>query len=283
MAKPNLSQSVYFWLDLVPFLAVPLLCFGIVIILQVARLCASSGSEKAAGVILGFLKVISKMAIVVFGPPEGIFRYDPAPKEKVDQHIGSREVYIKGKKVHIALVIMMGAYVLTFGLFAIMVFWDIFLLSESHDCDDTTIDCFVESVAINVSSGPIRDCSLYEKTAGNSTSSIRITCYTFTYAFGAALGAIGGLLTMIRIVMKVISAAIMWTYENASDECKCCSCSLCCVITTHCGLILLIPFILPITFIIIAFASLSIANIIQIILFILTLAIGMSFPWCIYA
>lgn len=34
---------------------------------------------------------------------------------------------------------LLGGYVLTFGLFAAKGLRDIFLLSESHDCDDTTI------------------------------------------------------------------------------------------------------------------------------------------------
>ena len=283
MSKPNLPEALYVALDLAPSYVIPLLCVGIFIFLQLIRMCISFGSKKAATVNLGILKLFSKMAVVIFGPPEGIFRYEAAPKEELDEHLGTQVVYIRRKKVSAPWVIMLGCYVLAFGLFAVMVFWDIFLLSESHDCDDTTIDCFADTDVINATSGPIDDCSQYE-TTGDINGTTTITCYTFTYAFGAALGAIGGLLIMIRTVMKVISAIFMWAYANSSDECKCCRCSFFCVLIFHFILILLIPFVLPVTFIalVVGFSSLSIPNIIQVFLFIITLFFGISFPWCFF-
>ena len=246
-------------------------------------MCVNLGSEKAAGVSVRIGKVFSKMTLVIFGPPEGIFRYEPAPKEEIDEHLGTQSVYIRKKKVDNRLVIMLGGYVLAFGLFAVMVFWDIFLLSESHDCDDTTIDCFAYTDVVNATSGPINDCGEFENMQNNNGTTT-ITCYTFKYAFGAALGAIGGLLTMIRTVMKIISATFLWAYSNAGDKCKCCSCSVLCVLMFHIFLVILIPFVLPISFvaIVIGFSSLSVSNIIQIILFIFTLFIGISFPWCFF-
>ena len=97
---------------------------------------------------IGVLKIILKMALIVFGPPESVFRYEAAPKEE-------QVVYIRRKRVGNLLVIMLGSYILTFGLFTLMVFWDISLLSESHDC---AIDCFSQTDIANATSGPIKYC-----------------------------------------------------------------------------------------------------------------------------
>ena len=285
MTKHNWSQHVYTSLDLVPIVLISVFSIVLYTVMQCIRMGMKLGSKKAANVNHGVLKIISKMALVVFGPPENIFRYEAAPKEELDEQTGTQVVYIRRKRVSNGFVVMLGGYVLTFGLFAVMVFWDIFLLSESHDCDDTTIDCFSQTDIANASSGLIKDCAELEMQTNGTTL---ITCYTFTFAFGAALGAIGGLLTMIRIVMKIISSTFLWAYSNAGDNCKCCSCSIYCVLIFHIILVTLIPFVaaIIITLIVVGSSSLnynlSIANIIQVVLFMLTLLIGISFPWCLF-
>ena len=67
-------------------------------------------------------------------------------------------------------------------MFSVMVFWDIFLLGESSDCDDTTIDCFAQVAGNDSSFSPVDDCELYEDYGSNET----ISCYTFVFSFGQA-------------------------------------------------------------------------------------------------
>jgi hypothetical protein len=282
MTKPNLSKIVYVLLEIAPLILIILFCIVFFIIMKYIQECVNLCSKKAATATVVITKIFSKMALVVFGPPEGIFRYEAAPTEELDEHLGTQVVYIRKKRVDNRWVVMLGVHVLTFGVFAMMVFWDIFLLSESHVCDDTTIDCFAETDVVNATSGPINDCAKFETTLTNNGTTT-ITCYTFTYAFGPALGAVGGLFTMIRIIMKIISAMFLWAYSNAGDKCKRCSCSFRCVFIFHGILIIFVlPIITAFVAIAVGFSTLSIPNHIQVLLFMLTLSIGIGFPWCLF-
>jgi hypothetical protein len=142
-----------------------------------------------------FLLGMIKLTMIVFGPPLGVVRYERHTKEEVD-HLKIPVVYINKQPVPKYIVCMLGLYVISFIIFAITVFWDIFLFVQSSDCDDTTIDCFALTPANDTKFEPVFDCSLYEDYGSNVT----ISCYSFAYSFGPALGAIGGLFTMIKLL-----------------------------------------------------------------------------------
>ena len=276
MAKPNLSLDRYVILDLFPLIAFMIFICILLMSYIVGLLCCVTCNHIDTAVSSAKLlfKSFTKLAMVVFGPPAGVLNYRAHEEEEVD-HMDNTVVYIHKRNVPQKIVTMLGSYVVTFIMFSVMVFWDIFLLKESSDCDDTTIDCFAQVADNDSSSLPVEDCTIYEGYGSNVT----ISCYEFVYSFGPALAAIGGLFTMIKIVMKVISAVFLGLYGYAIRNNKLCLFKF--MILFQVLLVFLIPIALPIALIIfvVGLPSLSIANIVQIVLLMLTLAIGFSVPW----
>ena len=271
MAKPNLSLSVYTALELLPIILffAPLMVFGLSYMFGLMCCVLLNKRDSALAAVKKYGKGMTKLTMVVFGPPMGIVQYERHREEEVD-HLDITVVYIHKRKVPRRVVFMLGAYTIGFIAFAISVFWDIFLLVQSSDCDDTTIDCF----AINdTNSEPIHDCNIYEGYGSNVT----ISCYSFVYSFGPALGAIGGLFTMIKVIMKVISAIFLGLYGYAHDNKK----LIWFFNLFQAFVVLFVPIGIPIgmVVIVIGFPSLSVANIAQIILAMFTLCIGFSIPW----
>ena len=270
MKKPNLPLEVYVLLDIAPIFVIFILCFGI----SYSQLCFHlymkfKNSRRTNHLSMAMNRFFSWMTSIAFGPPEGVFRYEPEQQEEWDEHLGTKTIYLGRKKVNSILVVMLGSYVFVYFLFAIMVSWDIFLLSESYECNNKTIDCFEEN------GDPITDCNKRNVTTQDQD---RITCYTFSFSFGAALGAFGGLLSMIRIMMKVISAVFLWAYTKYSgDKCKR-------VFLVHLLLIFSIPIVISITvFVYVVLFSTSFLDILSIVLFYFSLLIAVCFPWCLFA
>ena len=279
MAKPNLSLSDYLLLDLVPVFFVFLVIIIFFLILAgmiVCLFCNHPNTAKSLGKLI--VSSLIKLTMAVFGPHGGgnVLNHEKnqTKKDKKDEYDAKNLpiFYINNEKVHWIYRLMFGAYVIGFILFSATVFWDVFLLEESNNCDDTTIDCFAQVADNDSSFSPVKDCSVYEDYGSNVT----FICYTFVYSFGPALAAMGGLLTMIKIVMKIISVVFLSLYGYACSKKK-----LCLLILFQIFLVLLISIALPIVLIILVvdLPSLSAVNITQIALVMLTLFMGFSIPW----
>ena len=279
MAKPNLSLTVYELLDLLPIIVLFPLVFISFVAYYIGVMCCISRGLITTGVsaFQKFLQGMTKLTMIVFGPPLGVVRYDRHKEEKVD-HMKIPVVYIHKRPVPKFIVCMLGSYVISFIMFAITVFWDIFLLVQSSECDDTTIDCFAQTPNDTTKFEPVSDCSLYE----NYGSNVTITCYSFAYSFGPALGTIGGLFTMIKIVMKGISAVFLGLYGYAIDNDKACCFYFMNIFQIFA--VILVPIGMPIGIIVITVGlpSLSYANLAQVLLAMFTMFIGFSIPWAVF-
>ena len=269
MVKPNYPESAYILLEELPTLIVTPLLAVVVVILYICYR-ALSCSEKVRTCCELMLKGIIKLAKVFFGTPTGLFHKREATEEE-------DAVYIGNKEVPYGILIRLGVYVISFSLFALIVFWDIFLIKQSNSCDDTTIDCFVNTTA---EGELITNCSQYAE-----LTNITITCYKFVFDYGSALSAVGGLLTMIKITMKIIAAAFLALYGSIGQRCG--HKVRLCPLIFHMILVLLIPIAIPIaTIILISTSSLfhfSLAIIFRVILFLFTILIGCTIPWYNYA
>lgn len=168
MAKMNLSYTVYQLLEFVPMLLILVVICLIMLIIQCIQHWSVLGSTRAdkirAWIYNGSIK-IGKMA---FGPPMGVFG-----KQEDD----TNEVFIKNKPVPHYILFILGLFMLFFGLLAILVFWDVFLLRESNSCDNN-IDCFAmienNGSEENSTSSPvtISDCREYEM-----VDNVDISCF----------------------------------------------------------------------------------------------------------
>ena len=278
MAKPNLPLIAYELLDLIPIICVFIVLFILFLAFMIGIRCCISHNklELAVSAFKKFIKGLTKLTMIVFGPPLGVVGYEAEKDEKVD-HLELPVVFIHKQEVPKHIVCMLGGYVIFFITFSITVFWDIFLLAQSSDCDDTTIDCFASN---GTGSGvkPVMDCGLYESYGSNVT----IICYSFAYSFGPALGAIGGLFTMIKIVMKGISSVFLNLYGYAIYNKKRLlyrSIRLFQICFT-----VVVAIVIPITIIVINYISdsLSFANIVQVLLAMFTMILGFSIPWAVF-
>lgn len=274
MAKPNYSQLTYEIFNLLPTLILFSCVFTVLISCLIGIVCCLRFNKKETAIdtYTKLVQFFTKLTMVIFGPNNSVFHYRPNVDEGDDLEIPV--LYIHRKEVPTYLVMMMGSYVISFIMFSVGVFWDIFLLKDSSECDDTTIDCFAQ-VAGNDTSSPIYDCETYEKLGSNVT----ISCYSFVYSFGPALAASGGLFTMIKIVMGTIAGTFLALYGYALRKKK--KRLLRFTFFLQLFLLLLIPFGFPIVLIVfvVGLPSLSYANIAQVVILIFTLAIGFSIPW----
>ena len=145
------------------------------------------------------------LGVLGFGAPSGMHSSRQEPTESDDS------VYINQKKVPRKVLIILGMYVMIFIFTAFIVFWELFLLTASiGSCDDTVKDCFARNNTLsneNSASIPITDCDNFID-ATNTT----ITCYQFDFQLGIAFGAVGGMLTMIRLLMNIVSKAALKCY-----------------------------------------------------------------------
>ena len=274
MAKPNLSFEVYGVLEYLPIL---IACFAIMILvcfLQCLQYCATVGSEGATNIISFIYEKLCKLSKVVFGPPAGLF-----DKQKGSS---SKDVYINGKPVPNCVLFILGGFMINFGFMAAFLFWDIFLIQGSSACDDD-IDCFISSIStVNGSevytNDPISDCSEF-----TDNKNITIKCYRFVYQFGTGLAAVGGLITAVKILMKLISAIFIYIYSQSGRKICCCRLSVIFLIITH-ALFVPILFVGSWTAIqvLVGFLNLSISTWIQIIFYTITVVTAFSIPWCIF-
>lgn len=228
MTKPNHPIALYLSLEYVPLGVLALIISVLLPVLHCTVLKCKC-----------CIKVISSLAKVALGPPVGIFSYKGQDKE-------SEDVYINDKKVPDSVLVVLGYYVMASIGFIVMVFWAIFLVQESYVCDDESIDCFV-STRGSPKLEPITDCSDYK-----DNKNVVITCYTFVYRFGAAFAAAGGMITLLKVMTKIVSAIFLkiyardcnclctkctvakkCCYNRAEKECFCCCSHLQCIAITH--------------------------------------------------
>ena len=280
--KPNISETTYELLELLPTIALFSLGVSILTVYLIAIICCLS-LKKFDTVISSYKtlsKLLTKLMMMVFGPGgRSVLHYKRHEDTEIDA-LQIPVIYIHKRRVPTGFVVMFELYVASFILFSVTVFWDIFLLTESNDCDDTTIDCFAQ-VAGNDTILPIYDCKIYE----NHDANVTISCFTFTYSLGRALAAIGGLLNMIDIIMKGIAGTFLCLYGYAVKSRK--KCILYLIISLQILMAVVVPFAILVGITVYVKSttyslSLSYTSIAQLVLGILTLVFGFSIPWMIF-
>ena len=94
-------------------------------------------------------------------------------------------------------------YVATSLLFAALSL--LFLLEESYSYDNA-IDCFVTNTTNNkvLDQNQLLIVHYYENADENT-----IKCFTFVYRFGPGIAALGGVITMSKIIMNIIAAVFL--------------------------------------------------------------------------
>ena len=287
MVKHNFSRFIWESLDLLPFLILsPIIILALyaltyIVIKDIPCLgslinyncCKKPLTERRC-----LHSLTSKIVMLVFGPPKAILKYERSNellKETNNHSTPNNSICIKGKKVEPIYVSVLALYVLVFCCFAIEVFWDIFLIdvSTGTKCNDRTSDCYREN-----NSNPITDCYLYD-----SDPSAVFTCYTFSFALGSGLAAVGGLMTVAVFVMKVIAFLFLNMYSV--NHCKLSRCQCHChkhfILFFQYAVVLLgiINFYAVFIVVVTRHSSYSTADVCRSVFIFVTLVVGCAFPW----
>ena len=95
-----------------------------------------------------------------------------------------------------------------------IVFWDLFVFTESQVCDDLAIDCFSPP-----SNEIVNNCTDYKDL------DVEFICFRFTFSFGIGLAAAGGVFTALQLIVKIISRSSIWFYKKIENRKYCPNCA----------------------------------------------------------
>lgn len=199
MAKLNFTYDTY----VIHFL--PMLLFPIVPFLFMSLFMFSIFISYLANSTKPFLwsrdlvkKLVMLLPEAIFGPPCGLLSYESGKSIETDSMFILKRRF---KRIGFKYLSFLG---FTFILYAIIIFWDLFLLEESYMCDDS-IDCF----DFNDTDIAVTDCSLYE-----GREKYAVVCYKFVFSFGTALAAFGGLITSLKLIVKITTKIAVRIYSH---------------------------------------------------------------------
>ena len=167
-------------------------------------------------------KFIHFLVNTLFGADEGfVNRYlKPSKAKKAKRSVP--KLYIRNMELghnevsHLALIIF------TFLLLAGITSWDVFFLEETHVCSENpNISCFpILNLKDNVTSEvmttfdfskihqqPITNCSFWN--SEDVSNQVAFLCFRWIFNSKAATSAIGGLLTIFVLTVKIFTAALI--------------------------------------------------------------------------
>ena len=177
LPKPNLSYTTYLYIESAPILIVPILC----LILGTIVTCLGKKGKNSSYFKNTFLDI-------VYGPPLAVLT--SAPGTERDEKI----VYIGKYEISGSVSWCLYCIGMLFVPSSFIVFWDLFVFTESHVCDDLTIDCF-SSPSYEI----VNNCTDYKHLE------VELICFRFTLSFGIGLAAVGGVFTALQLIVKIIS------------------------------------------------------------------------------
>ncbi len=91
-------------------------------------------------------------------------------------------------------------------------FWTVFLIDESYACDPN-LDCY-PVLRKGFVLLPISNCSEFQLQAN-----VTILCYQFVFEFAEGIGAMGGLVTVVVLSVKLVTAILFW-FVNSPPNVK---------------------------------------------------------------
>ena len=191
LPKPNFSYTTYEYIESLPVLIFPLIFF-------IVSLFVTCLAEKKYTVKNVFLDIF-------YGPPLAVLTSMPGTKSK------ERKFYIASNEVSGFVSWCLYFIGMLFVPSSFIVFWDLFVFTESHVCDDLTIDCF-SSPLYEI----VNNCTDYKDL------DVEFICFRFTFSFGIGLAAVGGVFTALQIIVKLISRFCIWFYKQIPKKGRWC-------------------------------------------------------------
>ncbi|XP_064384552.1 uncharacterized protein LOC135333506 [Halichondria panicea] len=186
LPKPNFSYYTYVYIESLPILGVPILVL-ILGSLFTCRVCHNDPKDT-------FLDIF-------YGPPLAVLTNTPGTEgNKKKFYIGKYEI---SRRVSWCLYFIGMLFIPS----SFIVFWDLFVFTESQVCDDLAIDCFSPP-----SHEIVNNCTDYKDL------DVEFICFRFTFSFGIGLAAAGGVFTALQLIVKIISRSSIWFNKRCSKR-----------------------------------------------------------------
>lgn len=269
MARTRLE---YLLADLIPssfLLVVTVLYLGAIVILKV--FC----QNKYRKFLFGFIKATHYLARKAFGGDHGFIRERPEPLPEKGNVFEVPKAYVGQYFVPTLVVVMVGLSAWLIVLTGWMVFWDVFLLKTTYACD-AAYDCYFNNGSFL--DLPVDDCSDIA-----DDDNVSVTCYTLVFEFSYAFGVVGGFITMAKYTMVGISAFWLFLYTKAFEKSDG---YVCCLVFFHVSVVLVWLVLGNVILVLVVDAyglvgHLTLATYVQAFVFIFTVMIAISIPWCV--
>ena len=276
VSKPNLSLEAYQILDSVPLYLVPILLSLFLLLPLVTILLLPIKLEWAMKVFSAMNSFYHSITTAIFGPPSGVINFEQA------RSTSSHTTYIGRRKVKKITHALLAGFGLSFLLNIAIVFWDIFLFTESYTCDDS-LDCFAVGInfinesgnisAVGISYTPVSNCSADED------ESLAIICYEFTFSFGTGLAAVGGMYSALQIIPKIISVSVLKVYSTCIPYKKFMRISSHTIVHIMAVILVTVCCIVSIIFYILNMSVFELSSIFQFFAIVFTIWFGFAIPW----
>jgi hypothetical protein len=179
-------------------------------------------------------KLMHFMVTTLFGSGDGIVeRYLKRGKAKKLKTAAGNipRLYIRNVKLSSYEVSHLALLIFTFFFLADITSWDIFFLEESHVCSESpNVSCFpVPKDLSSISDGieldvdfselhkqRIANCSFWN--SENVSGQVTFVCFEWVFNSDSTLSAIGGLLTVFVLTVKIVTAALIALSEAVIDK-----------------------------------------------------------------
>ena len=144
---------------------------------------------------------------------------------------GSESLYIRGKKLHTNELLILALLAVPFIIAIATTFWDRFLLEQTISCsEDPDVHCFPLAIHpatnsdLNISSNTARitDCSIW--ITGNISKNVTFRCFKCVNRFKDAIGAVGGLITIFNLSIKLVIALFLFITTHSIKLLMCFKC-----------------------------------------------------------
>lgn len=268
MMKKNWNLVSYWLVEIIPTIGLFIAAIILLFLLCFFNVCCKkSGCSKSFGEKLWrWTKIaLHRAAVFIFGGKLGLLR--EVNYDRTNNKDGMPNTYIHNKEVSTCSLVILGSYSFFLLNFCLVTFWDVFLYKETHRCNNN-LDCCINSMLIT-------NCS-------DVDDDKMIFCYDLVLEVGPAVGIAGGILTSAGIIMSVAGGIFLNIYDYIEDMergKKCCK--IICIILQYLLGAAIGSGIL--TVIVIYAHDLTYSSISQQISLLLTIVVGISFPWYLYA
>lgn len=164
---------------------------------------------------------------ILFGPKEGIVERfsDTYKKDDVDNH-GNTRLFLHGEEIGYTQMSVLSFLILIFALLAAVTACDHYFLDLSFICSEQPdVSCFPvaiyspsDDLITYAQKHKITNCSYW--TSEEWSGLVTFECFRWVYDSKGAISAVGGLLSLFLITMKILSSSLLACLSWMIKKCR---------------------------------------------------------------